>query len=718
MYMKLMRIAMDSAHWKAVILLLMIMSGNALAQDSLGMRRVATLEYWGASDIQMVGDQAYVLSGSSGLHIMDLSDPSNPVEIGRSMWYDWGWYNGGCYVTGRRAYIAAGGILVFDISDPTNPVRIGQTEYQELGDIFVIGDIAIVEGPESYPQIHNVADPNNIQFIGGFADLDYPASPIGMVGDYLCMRGRGLTIWDISDPTQPLQVASIDTQVVGDAAISGDYVFRAAAEAGFRVIDVSNPLQPEIVAVLDTGYPIAVEVTGTHAILSEPTSIQVWDIANPIEPVLEGTMETGRLKYVVTASGDIVCAVNYESDTSVAVLDISDPTTPIEVGAFGNNGYFTRMTIADTIGYVASDPFQVLDLSDPSEISVIARARFGGDDFAVYGNYGYMLGARGGNLVLDISDPAQPESLSCYHVAAQWIRIAGDYQYAVYGSNDGGPGDLHTLTMQNPTEPELVSTITVPNGGLFSLGFTIADGYIYYGGGRSFKVYSLANPTEPEEVGSLLLPGGLGTHISDIAINDGLAYVAYGRGGLCILGVGDPTNPTIAADFGGDIRRLDVCGNTLIMNDYGHIRVMNISNRLSPREVGFYDTEEWLEQVTIVERYLLTLTASQLKVYEIDALMNTESTPVAHPKRLVLHPCYPNPFNPSATIRFELPMDGYVQLSIYDITGRLARNLISEVLTAGEHKVVLNGTALPTGVYFARLEVGEHILTAKLMLLK
>jgi hypothetical protein len=84
--------------------------------------------------------------------------------------------------------------------------------------------------------------------------------------------------------------------------------------------------------------------------------------------------------------------------------------------------------------------------------------------------------------------------------------------------------------------------------------------------------------------------------------------------------------------------------------------------------------------------------------------------------------CYPNPFNPSTRVSFILPKAEYVDLNVYDVTGRLVRRLaggqMGPPLQAGDHEVVFDGGELPSGIYFARLQTGEVSQTRKMVLLK
>lgn len=79
---------------------------------------------------------------------------------------------------------------------------------------------------------------------------------------------------------------------------------------------------------------------------------------------------------------------------------------------------------------------------------------------------------------------------------------------------------------------------------------------------------------------------------------------------------------------------------------------------------------------------------------------------------------YPNPFNPSTIISFELRDAGQVSLRIYDVQGREVAKLIDGFESAGSHQVVFDGGDLSSGVYFAVLKAGDFEETQKLLLLK
>jgi len=85
---------------------------------------------------------------------------------------------------------------------------------------------------------------------------------------------------------------------------------------------------------------------------------------------------------------------------------------------------------------------------------------------------------------------------------------------------------------------------------------------------------------------------------------------------------------------------------------------------------------------------------------------------------VVLYPNYPNPFNPTTTIKYDLPTASRVSLKVYDILGREVRNLVDGFRNAGSHEVTLNATDLSSGVYFYRLNAGDFVETKRLLLLR
>lgn len=79
---------------------------------------------------------------------------------------------------------------------------------------------------------------------------------------------------------------------------------------------------------------------------------------------------------------------------------------------------------------------------------------------------------------------------------------------------------------------------------------------------------------------------------------------------------------------------------------------------------------------------------------------------------------YPNPFNPSTMIDYQLPMNNFVSLKIYDAIGREVAILVNEEKEAGYYSVTFDGSTLSSGIYFARLTSSGKTQIRKLSLIK
>ena len=88
------------------------------------------------------------------------------------------------------------------------------------------------------------------------------------------------------------------------------------------------------------------------------------------------------------------------------------------------------------------------------------------------------------------------------------------------------------------------------------------------------------------------------------------------------------------------------------------------------------------------------------------------------PENYELKQNYPNPFNPETTIEFSVPGSGYVNLSVYDVSGKQVKTLVSGVLNRGSYRVNFKGDELSSGVYIYSLKAGKAALQRKMLLIK
>ena len=79
---------------------------------------------------------------------------------------------------------------------------------------------------------------------------------------------------------------------------------------------------------------------------------------------------------------------------------------------------------------------------------------------------------------------------------------------------------------------------------------------------------------------------------------------------------------------------------------------------------------------------------------------------------------YPNPFNPSTKINYNLPIEDYVRLTAYDVRGQEVDVIFEGTQSVGRHSYTWNAANLPSGVYYIRLQAGDMITGQKALLIK
>jgi len=99
-------------------------------------------------------------------------------------------------------------------------------------------------------------------------------------------------------------------------------------------------------------------------------------------------------------------------------------------------------------------------------------------------------------------------------------------------------------------------------------------------------------------------------------------------------------------------------------------------------------------------------------------ITSVEHTPSPVPASFALHHNYPNPFNPSTTISYELPGRSFVTLRIFNVLGQGVATLVNREVGLGKHQVQWDAAGLPSGVYFYRLDAEGYIMSRKMILTK
>jgi len=143
------------------------------------------------------------------------------------------------------------------------------------------------------------------------------------------------------------------------------------------------------------------------------------------------------------------------------------------------------------------------------------------------------------------------------------------------------------------------------------------------------------------------------------------------------------------------------------------------------------DLDGWAEPPTLAFDVIGIITQSTTKIpaddgYQIMPRFQTDIhkiggdavEPEARPRAFALYQNYPNPFNPTTTISFDLPEDVRINLIVFNMLGQQVAILKNESMSAGYYHINFNASSLASGIYFYRIQAGEHQSWKKMMILK
>jgi hypothetical protein len=108
----------------------------------------------------------------------------------------------------------------------------------------------------------------------------------------------------------------------------------------------------------------------------------------------------------------------------------------------------------------------------------------------------------------------------------------------------------------------------------------------------------------------------------------------------------------------------------------------------------------------------------EIEILEIIAANSSGEIQLTKPEDFAIVSAYPNPFNPSTSLNYTIPENGYLEISIYDLTGRLVESLYGDYAAAGQHTINWNADVYSSGVYLAQFKYKNTLKTQKLMLMK
>ena len=510
--------------------------------------------------VQVAGGYAYVTTQYSGLHILDVRDPTRPTVVNSIP--SKGVSCNDVALRNNLAYLACntGGLYIVDVGNPQQPREVSRGKVPgNMISIALLGNFAyLVDITQRSLIAVDVSDPENpvkVSFVSpdNIPDKLIPSISFWSVracSNYLCIAAfnYGLVVLDISNPAQPTFAGGYKAAGSFGLASKEDIVYLVDTLDGVYVLGLAASGQPSRVGLLPTslgefefsGMEIAqrgVTAQGNLVFVTDPTyGLTLVDVSNPASPARVGHYQTPLPDVLIK----VQVAGNYAyvagRNSGFRVVDVSDPNAPREVyfDDSRKNDYTqspTGLVIEGKYAYIsdANYPFHIYDVSNPQkpiELGAVfdSHEPDGAFDIVLYGNVAYLSGSGSkhafypgeGLWVIDVSNPSQPKAAGFIDLPNErWkLAIYNHYLYAMDGGTDekqSEPIALRVFDLSDPFRPVEVTHIPIPEGNGGSLvDMLVDDGHLFLSFTPSIiKIFDLNNPSQPVEVAthSLMIPG-------------------------------------------------------------------------------------------------------------------------------------------------------------------------------------------------------------------
>ncbi len=341
------------------------------------------------------------------------------------------------------------------------------------------------------------------------------------------------------------------------------------------------------------------------------------------------------------------------------------------------------------------------------------------EDVAVSGVYAYVAMGYAGVVILDLNNPEFPDSVTSLNISgyldANAVSITGHYFYVANGNT------LHNFDITNRNSPNEVASADVSSD---IRDFAISGDYAYLATRRDGLL--IKDISSPDYIGDAATVSAAEA-INSVAISGNYAYLALESSGLLIVDISNPEAPRTKGSYGGPGRWSGVA----VSNNYAFltkpdtvVMMLDVSDPLSPQPAGYFDTGSAPERIAATDN-LIFVADNWDGLY---ILKNTLATDVQaqytmNMKEFGLYDNYPNPFNASTTLEYQIPASGKVEVVVYNLTGQRIRSLIHQHQSAGRHRIVWDGKTdsgneAGSGVYIVRMLSGNYKGSRKIIMMK
>jgi len=230
-----------------------------------------------AHQLYVYDDIAYLGDGPSGLTIINCADPRNPEVLTHYV----GGYTWDIHVANDLAYIVNGftnignpGLMILNISDPSTPLELSNSfRSRDTNDIELIGDNAFIVQSTEGLKILDISNSSNPLLLGQYSGPSGSyAIDVEVSGNlaFLSFWKKGLKILDITDPAEITLVGEYgEFDELAFISIRDDLAYLAAMNDGIVILNITDTNFPIIGNYSDTGRAYGIMASGNHVFVAD-----------------------------------------------------------------------------------------------------------------------------------------------------------------------------------------------------------------------------------------------------------------------------------------------------------------------------------------------------------------------------------------------------------------------------------------------------------------
>ncbi|OYD14159.1 hypothetical protein CH333_08875 [candidate division WOR-3 bacterium JGI_Cruoil_03_44_89] len=506
-------------------------------------------------------------------------------------------------------------------------------EAGEFRDIVICGNYLLTPNIKGLA-IYDISNPSSPVHIN---TINTPGRAENLVAKdnylYLFDVGNGIILFDITDPSSPsildtfhfyngmyLYYPHHTVEIYGNMLYYPDYV---NYNAYLKVLDITNPLSPvPRDSIQISNYSYDLQVNYPYCYMTDNTqSIYILNLSDPDSICVVDTISLGGRGYgMVTVDNYLYVGTDYSY--GVEVFDITNPVSPDSAGYFLDEWYAYYSLVEENsvlYGYRHGGRLAIFDISNPTEIDTVGLAPFsyGGGGGCMFGEDTLLAmtasrsTASGNYYGMGIMGISDPISPNNLSYT---ITDKGPIQFVKTTGNNlimANPGEIYCYGIQNPASPYLLSDYNPSPCNVYKL--AVDSNYVYYASSWHYSLGALSLP-------GLSPAGSFSTqqYLFDIVASNGYVYGV--RDTLRVFQVIDDSLQQLGVyqDCVNTIH-LFVRDTLLFFYDYDSalFKILNVSNPSSPTLAGGLNPEKnlWYSPILVDGDYGYFLYGDSLLVY-------------------------------------------------------------------------------------------------------